>query len=148
MHPYNVNGLLLPPLLIDLLRNSLWRHPGDATLERLIPFLRDPVDFLQTVEGMRFESPKRLADDAEWARMYHFLQSSGGASDLPWLDVDRAVFIAVNRFPGDDSGIVLDYRTDAADPRVVASDWDDGPGGCRWRQVTPTFSTFVALLEA
>lgn len=42
--------------------------------------------------------------------------------ELPWLDVEQAVFIAVNREPGADLGIALDDRTSRDDPRVVASD--------------------------
>lgn len=41
--------------------------------------------------------------------------------ELPWLDVEQAFFIAVNRVPGDDVGLARDYRTDAHDPRVVGS---------------------------
>ncbi len=65
---------------------------------------------------------------------------------LPWLDVELAVFVAVNRISGDDLGIVLDYRSDAVDPRVVASDWREEPKGCFWREVSPCFSHFVHLL--
>ena len=37
--------------------------------------------------------------------------------------------VAVNRRPGDDVSIILDYRTDPSDPRVVGSDpWS----GQRW----------------
>ena len=35
---------------------------------------------------------------------------------------DLAVLIAVNRRPGDDVAIALDYRSSAEDPAVVASD--------------------------
>jgi hypothetical protein len=65
--------------------------------------------------------------------------------ELPWLDVERAVFIAVNRHIGDDLGIALDYRTGTDDPRVAASDWSSGDG-CLWREVTPRFSEFVERL--
>jgi hypothetical protein len=34
-----------------------------------------------------------------------------GPSDLPWLDIEQAFNIAVNRRPGDDVAIALDYRT-------------------------------------
>lgn len=148
MDSCDVNGLPLPSLLVELLRSGQWQHPGDKALKRLIPFLREPVDFLMCVESMRIESPKRIADDPKLARIFHFLRESADSPDLPWLDVNRAVFIAVNRVPGDDLGIALDYRTNAADPRVVASDWDDGALGCRWREVAPCFSVFFERLAA
>lgn len=70
---------------------------------------------------------------------------SPAAIDLPWLDVDQAVFIIENLYVGDDQGVALDYRTSHADPRVVASHWVVRVG-CLWREVAPTFSAFVAQL--
>ncbi|MBQ1075433.1 hypothetical protein KBX06_20015 [Micromonospora sp. C31] len=43
--------------------------------------------------------------------------------------------------------LALDYRTDAADPRVVASDiWTDSPQ-ISWRAVTPTFTDLLTALQ-
>jgi hypothetical protein len=67
--------------------------------------------------------------------------------DLPWLDVDKAFLVAVNERPGDDVAVALDYRTDPADPRVVASDFWTEPGPCSWREVAPTFSALVAAFD-
>ncbi len=147
---YKVNELPLPSLLVELLQKGRWQHPGDEALQRLIPFLREPVDFLTTVEGMRRESTGFLADEPRIAKVFHMTRGSkkGEPVCLPWLDVELAVFVAVNRMSGDDLGIALDYRTGKVDPRVVASDWDEGPGGCKWREVSPSFSQFVHLLGA
>jgi hypothetical protein len=145
---HEINGLEVPSLLVELLEQHRWRHPGDEALRHLIPFLREPVDFLTSVEAMRRESAGSLADEPRFAKVFHMARGSRSAEPvcLPWLDVELSVFVAVNRFPGDDLGIALDYRTDATDPRVVASDWDDGPGGCEWREVAPSFSQFVRTL--
>jgi hypothetical protein len=80
--------------------------------------------------------------------VYHEARGSKNAEPicLPWLDVELAVFVAVNRFPGDDLAIALDYRTKASEPRVVANDWVQSEGGCIWREVAPSFSEFVRLL--
>ena len=67
-----------------------------------------------------------------------------GSAGLPWLDPKKAVFIAVNRMPGDDVAIALDYRTGPTTPRVVASRWDDT--GSSWFEVAPTFGEFCALI--
>jgi len=143
-----INGLPLPSLLIEMLHSGRWLHPGDEAIKRLIPFLSDPIVFLQSVESMRRESPKHFAGDLVMARTFRFVDNPTEASDLPWLDVHRAVFIAVNRVPGDDVAIALDYRTDATIPRIVASDWGGGKTGCRWREVAPSFAAFVARLAA
>lgn len=149
MEPYEVNGLQLPPLLVQLLQEGRWQHPGDKAIRRLIPFLREPVNFLTTVEAMRWESLVSLADDPPMAAVYHLARGSQKAEPgcLPWLDVELAVLVAVNRFAGDDLGIALDYRAGAADPRVVASDWHARAGGPIWREVAPSFSEFVRLLK-
>jgi hypothetical protein len=142
-----VNGWPLPELLVALIRDGHWIHPGDALLRELIPFMVDPVVFLSTPEAMACESGGHLADDPRDSAVFHIVRGSRvvGPVELPWLDADRSIFVAVNRWPGDDVGIALDYRTDALDPRVVASDWGSGQG-CVWREVAPTFSTFVRLL--
>jgi hypothetical protein len=144
----DVNGLPVPSLLVELLKQHRWRHPGDEALRDLIPFLREPVDFLTSVEAMRRESAGSLANEPRFAKVFHMARGSRSAEpvSLPWLDVELSLFVAVNRFPGDDLAIALDYRTDATDPRVVASDWDEGPGGCEWREVAPSFSQFVRTL--
>jgi hypothetical protein len=139
-----VNGLPLPEALVALIRSGGWVHPGEDRLREVIPFLVDPVVFLPSPEAMAFESPGRLAEDARWSETLHMLRGDRVAEpvELPWLDVDRSVFIAVNKWPGDDVGIALDYRTGLADPRVVANEWGSG-SGCFWREVAPTFSGFA-----
>jgi hypothetical protein len=148
MDEYEVNGLHLPPLLVELLEQGRWQHPGDDVLQQLIPFFREPVDFLMTVQSMRRESTHFLADEPRMAKVFHEARGSKSAEPvcLPWLDVELAVFVAVNLVPGDDLAIALDYRIAPANPRVVANEWHDGPGGCIWREVAPSFSTFVRVL--
>jgi hypothetical protein len=87
-------------------------------LRRLIPFLREPVDFLTSVEAMRRESAGSLADEPRFAKVFHMARGSRSAEpvSLPWLDVELSVFVAVNRFPGDDLAIALDYLANATDP--------------------------------
>jgi hypothetical protein len=48
--------------------------------------------------------------------------------------------------PGDDVAIVLDYRSDPSDPRVVASDFWTQPEQCAWRIVGPTLCAFAGAL--
>jgi hypothetical protein len=50
-----VNGLPLPPLLIEFLKQDKWQNPGDKVIRKVIPFLLGSVDFLR-VERMRLES--------------------------------------------------------------------------------------------
>jgi len=33
-----VRGLVIPPLLRSLVRDGRWRHPGEAAIERVMPW--------------------------------------------------------------------------------------------------------------
>jgi hypothetical protein len=142
-----VNGLPLPELLGAMIREGRWVHPGDSRLRELIPFLVDPVNFLSSLEAMACVSAGRLVDDPGMSAVFHLVRGSRVSQpvELPWLDADRSFFVAVNRWPGDDVAIALDFRTSSSDPRVVAGEWGSGQA-CMWREVAPTFSGFVRLL--
>ena len=151
-----VNGLVLPDLLTSMLQDGRWRHPGDRVLAAFLPWFEDPLDFVTTVDGMRGETANLVrlaAHDAETFRIRRGARAAGAARtraaeavDLPWLDVDRAVVIAVNRRAGDDVLLALDYRTGTAEPRVVAADVWTHPGGYEWRVVAASFADVVDAL--
>jgi len=146
-----VRGLALPLLLVSLLDSGRWRHPGDDVLGAVVPWFEDPLHFLRSPAEMRSESywlfEDGSADDPRASALFHVVRGSViGHSDLPWLDVEQAFCIAVNRRPGDDVAIALDYRTDPSDPRVIGSDaWTDRHQYV-WRQVAPAFSEFADAL--
>jgi hypothetical protein len=148
---WTVNGLTMPPLLIALIQSGRWRHPGDDKLLQVIPFLQGPVDFLD-IASMRSESSGHLANHPDSSRLFREVRGndpkSGHPLGLPWRDVEKSFFIAVNRVHGDDLGIALDYRTDPSDPCVIASEWlwGESTRGVFWREVRPTFSEFVRAL--
>ena len=137
----------VPPLLIELINTGRWKQPPDETIKSVIPFLQEPMDFLLDIDTMQRESTGFLADSPEMAELFHeYRGSKVPERELPWLDVDKALFIAVNRIAGADLGIALDYRTGLEDPRVVASDWQSGGNTHYWREVENKFSDFVRKL--
>ncbi|ROO86234.1 hypothetical protein EDD29_3797 [Actinocorallia herbida] len=143
-----VNGLRLPALLLDLLADGSWRHPGDEVLRAMVPWFPEPLDFLADIHAMRRESGtlSRLSRDDPGDGLFRLVRGRGTPVEPPWLDTDLAVLIAVNRHLGEDIALALDYRTDRADPRVVGSDlWTD-PHQCSWRVVAPAFTDFAATL--
>jgi len=75
-----------------------------------------------------------------------FRGSAIGERDLPWIDVEQSLFIICNRWPGDDVGIALDYRSGIDMPRVVGGDWHSGNNGVVYREISPTFDAFIQLL--
>jgi hypothetical protein len=146
-----VRGLVLPALLAELLASGQWQHPGDEVLHEVLPWFEDPVDFLSRTDRMERESRSldMYADDEPSSRAFLVTRGSiAGPVWLPWLDAELAVLIAVNRHAGDDIAIALDYRNDAVDPAVVASDaWTWAyPSAYLWRPVAPTFEAFAAML--
>lgn len=55
--------------------------------------------------------------------------------------------IAINRIPGDDIAIALDYRTSMTDPRVIGTEWIDGTNcGCFWREISSSFTALAKLV--
>jgi len=149
--PVRIRSLVVPPLLLTLLREGRWRHPGETTLVRMMPWFEDPLRFLTSVEVMAGESGAldSLTEDDASDHLFRLARRTGQSEppDLPWLDIDKSILIAVNERPGDDVAIALDYRTDPTDPRVVASDFWTEPGPCAWREVAPTFSTLVDAFD-
>jgi hypothetical protein len=151
-----VRGMELPAMLADLLACGRWRHPGDDTLRRVLPWFEVPLDFLPTTELMERESASldMYADDEQGSRTFHVYRGSvTGHVWGPWLDAELAFYIAINRELGDDVAIALDYRkkhwthTAPGSPAVVASDpWTYPGGGYLWRPVAPSFEDFAAML--
>lgn len=137
----------VPRLLTELIKTGRWKQPADEVIKNVIPFLQEPMDFLLDVEAMQRESMSLLADSPEMSELFHeYRGSKGPERELPWLDIDKALFIAVNRVGGSDIGVALDYRTNREDPRVVASDWGSGDNTHHWREVESRFSDFVKKL--
>ncbi|MFJ2172588.1 hypothetical protein ACIOHE_06675 [Streptomyces sp. NPDC087851] len=145
-----VRGLPLPAPLTSLIDRGLWQHPGDGVLAKVIPWFEDPLLFVSNPEQMAFasQSMDMFADDPH-STYFRQARGSSGISplELPWLDVEQAVLIAITRNPGDDGALALDYRTDPSDPRVVGTDYWSNPLLCEWRVVAPTFSGFVTRLR-
>jgi hypothetical protein len=147
--PVLVNGLPVPALLLRLIEEGRWTHPGDTMLRRAIPFLSDPMDWM-SLDWMRSESSGHLADDPRMAELFHEYRGSRTTEklDLPWRDVERSFLILVCRYAGDDTAVALDFRTSMTDPRVIATYFINEPtsGGVWWREAAPTFSELVRLL--
>jgi hypothetical protein len=146
-----VRGLVVPDLLLVLLREGRWNHPGEPAIARVMPWFRDPLVFLGSTQQMERESQTldRLIQDHEMAALFRLTRepAATGPMEPPWLDVDRAFFIAMARYAGDDTAVALDYRTGSSDPRVIASDVWTNCAPYAWRTVAETFSEFVAELR-
>lgn len=123
-----------------------WVHPGDDVMQKKVPFIRDPLIFLNSRDDMVCNSgPLMEPDEVAQETFSEYRGSIVGHRDLPWIDVEQSLFVICNRIPGDDVGIALDYRTGVNSPRVVGSDWQSG-AACLYREINPSFDAFVELL--
>jgi hypothetical protein len=138
-----IRGLKVPSLLIRMISEGRWQHPGDAAIRRIMPYMVDPLIFLTSLDVMERESRVAIADGGGPLRI-HRGSTWPGEPGLPWLDIERAIFVAINQIPGDDVAVALDYRADSIVPRVVASDWTDNEYS--WRVVAESFDEFVREL--
>ncbi|MFJ4848642.1 MULTISPECIES: hypothetical protein [unclassified Streptomyces] len=131
---------------MSLIDCDLWRSPGDAVLAKAVPWFEDSLAVVSNPEQMTYASQflDLLADDphSDYFSVGRGIHASAPL-ELPWLDADQAVLIAITRNPGDDGALALDYRTDHSNPRVVGSDFWTNPDRCQWRVVAPAFSDFV-----
>jgi hypothetical protein len=63
--PVRVRGLAVPPLLLTLIEEGRWRHPGEIALSRMMPWFEDPLFFLPDVQAMAKDpaDPRVVASD-------------------------------------------------------------------------------------
>jgi hypothetical protein len=123
-----------------------WVHPGDDVMRARIPFIRDPLVFLSSKEDMLFESgPLMGPEENEQPCFSEYRGSVIDERELPWIDVEKTIFIICNKYPGDDVGIALDCRTGINSPRIVGGDWHSGRK-CIYREISPSFDAFAKLL--
>ena len=135
------DDLPIPILLAGMIASGEWRHPGGDILRKITPFIEE-IEFLHDVERIMKESAA-----LQKGGMGAMRSTNPRNQELPFLDGDLALLIAVNREHGDDVAIALDYRTSMTDPRVVASAMSPDKAWI-WREVAPSFSEFIGLINA
>jgi hypothetical protein len=136
--------LKLPPSLEAMIAAGTWCHPGADVLRRVVPFITDPLVVLKNLEHMLIQSGPLMGHEAiEDERLSEYRGSQVGIRELPWIDVEKTLFIMCNERPGDDVGIALDYRYNSIEPCLVGGDWHTKPGGIVYRLVAKSFTEFA-----
>lgn len=140
-------ALPLPSSLIALMDVGQWTHPGSEALRSCAPFLHDPLVVLTSIEAMLFNSgPLMGHSQIEDERLHEYRGSVLAHRPLPWIDVEKTIFIMCNERIGDDCGIALDYRTNPEEPHVIGSDWQSGGNGVVYRKIADSFREFAAMV--
>lgn len=140
-----VKGLNIPNKLIELInRKDEIFHLENFSLA--FPFLTFPINFLESIEEIKgISEDNYLLNEDFWG--IKSSQSKGKYIDLPWLDYDKSLFIAINKFPGEDLAIALDYRLNENQPRVVASDFNEKYPHCEWHVIAKSFDDLLEKLH-
>jgi len=152
--------LEIPSVVLETMRRGVWprgRVRG-ALLQMAAPFIADTdLELVQTPEEMReggsgiadLQSLRQFADSVGLGEQFRVKRGSGGAGpvELPWLDVEQALVIGGGADYGDDTWVVLDYRANRTDPRVVVNAWSaDRPPQVEWRELAPSVTSFLQML--
>jgi hypothetical protein len=132
-----VRGLTLPAELISLLETGSWLHPGSRALRDLMPWFADPLMFMTDLGDMRFQNKAldAIAENNAISDLFRMTRTSrsGRDLDLPWLDVDQAVLVAINEYAGDDVALawttVPTPPTRASSHQTSGQTLPDAPGG-------------------
>jgi len=137
--------LVIPPLLEELVASRRWPgDPNEAQAQNLKPLVPP-------------ERVRRLA--AEENNIYLFAppfytvrQRSSDNDFWNWpeaapSEIDFDLAIDIGDFGlGSDAPILLDYREDAASPRVLRLRWSSDGGPNHWVIAAPDFGTMVEIL--
>lgn len=125
-------GLPLPPLLVSLMESGRWVHPGADKLRAVAKYIEEPLTILPSLDSMLFNSgPLMSSRETESQMSYEYRGSAVPYRNLPWIDIEKTIFIMCNERIGDDCGIAPDYRTSLSKPRVICSDWHTEFSGVR-----------------
>jgi hypothetical protein len=115
-----INGLVVPPALVQLLVNGRWRTPGDpAKLRKQFPdgLTLYSFDFL-------------LRENSHWMQV----------TDLPGDMSPRQFLLIGDLGHGTDQPLALDYRETASAPTVV---FLEHTPNSHWKRIAPTIEAFA-----
>ena len=139
----------IPQTLLKLIEDGTWVQPSDEKIEQIAPCFRgEELDFCLTKESIIHNSNHELVNGEV---IDNYFREYTGSKHNPensskWRDVEKSIVIAVNRHPGDDIAIALDYRQSKDDPKVIGSDWTDDENGIQWKIISNTMTQFLEKL--
>ena len=138
----------LPPALREALTSESWKDPGPEALRRALGLSEQegPLELLETPREMQDVLNQVIASNYPELPWFGMVRSSTelAGEDDPRVALDRVVFLAVSRYPGDDVFAVLDLSRSARAQTVWVLDWP-AQGPSRWRPALPV-EAFVSMV--
>ena len=143
--PSKESMLAIPRLLETMLSSGRWpRSKADASAQNNKPLVApELVRRLAAEERTIYLLPPPFPTIRERCREGPFWTSPD--ADPDGIDFDLALDIGDFGL-GSDAPILLDYRQDINNPRVIRLRWSSGGGANRWVIMAPDFASFVAAL--
>lgn len=161
--------LPIPPILLSRIQQGRWpRSLSNRMLRQLSSYITDEeFELFITVDEMRGENDIAslellydFAEDERRAKRWKLALGSeiGGKVDRDWLDLERALVIGGGANYGDDKWLVLDYRMNQQDPRVIFNWYQHQDGIMRderdpenyqiaWRELSPSITELAAAIS-
>jgi len=141
-----IKNLSIPAKLEELIENQGLDDELLIGVDQVFPALEDPLVFLRTFDGIKSVSEDRSLLNEKVLGIKSSLDE-GSTVELPFLDYDNAIFFAVNKYPGDDVAIVLDYRNSSQFPNVVTSAFKSGCIPGEWEVISNSFEHFWSMIS-
>ena len=137
--------LAVPRLLDELVLAGRWPRDSKESLAQNLKPLAPP------------ERIQALAPEEQWLYLLpppFYTVRHKSQSNLFWFSdmaaphgIDFDLALDIGDFGlGSDAPILLDYREDAADPRVIRLRWSSSGKTNEWVDMAPDFGSFVAAL--
>jgi len=128
---------------VSLIENGVWPNAESATSQNLAPLA--PVELVARIapdeSGLFMHPPPFITLTTEVAANPEFWREFGALDEIePDLALDIGDFGA-----GSDAAIVLDYRGESDEPRVLRLQW--GESGNHWVVLAETFEVFAEVLS-
>jgi hypothetical protein len=154
--PDRTSGHPIPSIMIDLIKQKKWPvgriSTSSIARQDSCKFLgKLDLEFLRSEDGMKadLDTLKEFAEHEQTSKTYGLRigSQSDAPIELPWLDVEKAVCIGGGADYGDDVWLLLDYRTNGSEPRLIANEFQHGETTqCFWREVAPSLTDFCQQL--
>jgi len=137
--------LAVPGLLETLIASGRWPRNGQEANAQNLKSLVSPqrVRSLAAEESTIYLLPPPFRTVREASIQNNFW--NWPTSDPGGIDFDLAIDIG-DFGPGSDAPILLDYRVDLANPRVIRLRWSDHGDSNRWVVMAPDLTSFVGAL--
>ena len=142
-----INNLVFPRELRSVVEQQSQDVLPLNKISTLYPFLNYPMRLLASFDEIKGLSINEyFLNEKFWG--IGVCNGTKKYNSLPFLDFEQYLIIAINQYPGEDLVIALDYRVDAKNPRVVASNFNGKYSHCEWVVIFDSSDLFLQKISS